>query len=44
MSVPDIAERAPAFTLKDAVSQADVTLASLLANGPAILEFIRGTW
>jgi peroxiredoxin len=40
----EIGSRAPAFRLKDANGSSTVTLAGLVAKGPVVLEFLRGTW
>ncbi len=37
-------DRAPDFTLAAANREGAVNLAQLLARGPLILEFLRGTW
>lgn len=42
-SVPGPGEAAPGFALPDA-DGATVTLASLLASGPAVVVFYRGDW
>ncbi len=39
-----IADRAPDFSLPGLNSQGYVSLQTLTRRGPAILEFIRGTW
>ena len=41
-SVP-LAANAPDFTLKDQTDR-DVSLSSLVKNGPAVLVFYRGFW
>ena len=38
-----IGDRAPDFTLPDATGEL-VRLADLLARGPAVVTFFRGTW
>jgi peroxiredoxin len=40
----DIGSKAPAFTLLAANREGNFLLADLLARGPLILEFLRGTW
>ena len=40
----EIASQAPAFTLLAANREGNFLLADLLAHGPLILEFLRGTW
>ncbi len=37
-------DRAPDFTLPAANRDGAFSLAQLLARGPLILEFLRGTW
>ena len=37
-------DRAPEFSLPAANENRTVTLADVLKNGGAILEFLRGTW
>ena len=44
MSVLSIGSAAPSFVLNDALTNEPVSLISLLSRGPAILEFLRGTW
>ena len=39
-----IGDRAPEFRLRAANSPAEFTLAELTATGPAVIEFLRGTW
>jgi peroxiredoxin len=45
-----VGERAPQFTLKTANAAAgrsvgqSFTLADLIARGPVVVEFLRGTW
>jgi peroxiredoxin len=39
-----IDDRAPEFTLSAANREGSVSLAQALQRGPAILEFLRGTW
>lgn len=39
-----IGSRAPAFSLAAANREETLSLAELLARGPVILEFLRGTW
>jgi peroxiredoxin len=39
-----IGSRAPDFQLKDANGGRTYSLAGLLAKGPVVLEFMRGTW
>jgi len=41
--VKKIGDRAPDFTLPDAVGEM-VRLADLLARGPVVVTFYRGTW
>lgn len=36
--------RAPEFTLAAANREGSVSLSGLVARGPVILEFLRGTW
>jgi hypothetical protein len=40
----DIDSRAPDFSLPAANRDGIFTLGGLLAQGPLILEFLRGTW
>ena len=40
----DIGLKAPAFTLLAANRQGQFLLDDLIARGPLILEFLRGTW
>ena len=40
----DIGSQAPSFTLAAANREGNFLLADLLAHGPMILEFLRGTW
>lgn len=40
----DIGSQAPSFTLPAANREGNFLLADLLAHGPMILEFLRGTW
>jgi len=37
-------DRAPDFSLSAANRTGTFTLAHFIANGPAVLEFLRGTW
>ena len=39
-----VGERAPEFTLGAANREGSFSLAGLLAGGPLIVEFLRGTW
>lgn len=39
-----IGDRAPEFRLRAANSPQEFSLAELINNGPAIIEFLRGTW
>lgn len=39
-----LGDPAPAFDLGAANREGNVSLAQLLAKGPAIIEFLRGTW
>jgi hypothetical protein len=41
--IPKAGERAPDFMLPNAAGQ-PVSLASLLAKGPAVVSFYRGRW
>jgi peroxiredoxin len=40
----EIGSRAPDFSLTAANREGTFTIAALLAEGPLILEFLRGTW
>jgi len=40
----EIGSRAPDFSLGTANREGTFTLGGLLAQGPLILEFLRGTW
>ncbi|HWH58908.1 MAG TPA: hypothetical protein VN682_14855 [Terriglobales bacterium] len=40
----DVGSKAPSFTLLAANREGNFLLADLLARGPLILEFLRGTW
>ena len=40
----DVGFKAPSFTLLAANREGNFLLADLLARGPLILEFLRGTW
>jgi len=40
----DIGSQAPSFSLPAANREGNFELADLLAHGPLILEFLRGTW
>ncbi|MGA9530029.1 MAG: hypothetical protein WBS24_18085 [Terriglobales bacterium] len=40
----EVGARAPDFSLAAANRDAVFTLGGLLAQGPLILEFLRGTW
>jgi hypothetical protein len=40
----NLGDIAPAFKLAAANRQESVGLGSLLADGPVIVEFLRGTW
>jgi peroxiredoxin len=37
-------ERVPDFTLRAANRDQEVSLRELLARGPLVIEFLRGTW
>lgn len=39
-----IGDKAPDFTLTPANSGTPLRLRDLLAHGPLVLEFLRGTW
>jgi peroxiredoxin len=39
-----IGDKAPEFTLDAANREGGVSLVQLLAKGPVIVEFLRGTW
>jgi len=39
-----VGDRVPDFTLSAANQPGSVSLAELLQRGPAVLEFLRGTW
>ncbi len=39
-----LGDRAPDFTLVAANRPGTVSLSELLARGPVIVEFLRGTW
>jgi peroxiredoxin len=39
-----IGDHAPEFTLAAANREQAISLSSVLAAGPLILEFLRGTW
>ncbi len=39
-----VGERVPEFTLMPANAAEPVSLSKLLQRGPAIIEFLRGTW
>jgi len=39
-----VGDRAPYFTLGAANRPGNFSLADILKEGPAILEFLRGTW
>ncbi|HZQ90948.1 MAG TPA: hypothetical protein VFA60_04075 [Terriglobales bacterium] len=39
-----VGDHAPAFTLPAANREGLVAMADLLRDGPAVLEFLRGTW
>jgi len=39
-----VGDRAPHFTLSAANQPGSVSLGDCIARGPAILEFLRGTW
>lgn len=39
-----VGDRAPEFELFAANREGTVSLRELLARGPALLEFLRGTW
>jgi hypothetical protein len=43
-STLEVGARAPEFTLAAANREGTVSLAELIARGPVILEFLRGTW
>ncbi len=40
----DIGSKAPSFTLTAANREGRFLLDDLIARGPTILEFLRGTW
>ena len=40
----NIGDRPPDFVLSEASSERRVALQDLLARGPLIVEFLRGTW
>jgi peroxiredoxin len=40
----DVGEAAPDFTLHQAGSDTERSLAAALANGPVVLSFYRGQW
>jgi peroxiredoxin len=40
----NVGQRAPEFTLEAANRDGSFSLAGLLAGGPLIVEFLRGTW
>jgi peroxiredoxin len=37
-------ERVPDFTLRAANRDEEISLRTLLARGPVVIEFLRGTW
>jgi peroxiredoxin len=39
-----VGDRAPDFSLSTANAPDTTSLSQLLAHGPAVLEFLRGTW
>ena len=39
-----VGDRAPDFTLAPANQPGTVSLPELIRSGPAVLEFLRGTW
>jgi peroxiredoxin len=39
-----VGDRAPDFTLGAANRPGNFSLADILKEGPAVLEFLRGTW
>jgi len=39
-----VGDRAPNFSLRAASDSAEYTLAQAIASGPAVIEFLRGTW
>ena len=39
-----VGDRAPDFTLTPANQPGTVALGDLIRSGPAVLEFLRGTW
>ncbi len=39
-----VGDRAPDFALDSANGMGQVSLANLIARGPAVVEFLRGTW
>ena len=39
-----VGDRAPDFTLAAANAAGTTSLAQLISAGPAVLEFLRGTW
>jgi len=40
----EVGSQAPEFSLSAANREGSFSLAGFLANGPLILEFLRGTW
>jgi hypothetical protein len=38
------ADRAPAFSLRAANDTTEHSLSEIIAAGPAVIEFLRGTW
>jgi hypothetical protein len=43
-STLQVGDRAPNFSLRAANDSAEHTLAQAVASGPAVIEFLRGTW
>jgi len=43
-STLQVGDRAPSFTLRAANDSSEHTLLQAMASGPAIIEFLRGTW
>lgn len=39
-----VGAKAPDFTLRAANREGEFSLAGFLAQGPLVLEFLRGTW
>lgn len=40
----EVGSKAPEFTLPSANPQGNFSLRDLLARGPLVVEFLRGTW